>query len=120
MRLTKMREDGFYELKKEQEIYGEENGIRLVQIVGKYEDIEDELGVSLATLIKIFKASCSGQTVFVKYDSDGDYERVIYKVCLSDDYNGVILKTIKGGALLSDYKFKDYGKTWALTKEELE
>ena len=92
----------------------------IVEKLGQLEDIEEELGVSLAMFIKIFKASCSGQTVFVKHDSDGDYERTIYKVYLSNKYNGVLLSTIKGGALLTDYKLKDYGKTWALTKEELE
>ena len=41
MRLTEKKENGFYELKEGQEIYGEENGIRLVQIVGEYEDIDE-------------------------------------------------------------------------------
>ena len=41
MRVTKKRENScLYELKEGQEIYGEENGIRLAQIVGEYEDID--------------------------------------------------------------------------------
>ena len=35
MRITKKIENNFYVLTKENEIYGEENGIRLVQIVGE-------------------------------------------------------------------------------------
>lgn len=45
MRLTEKKENGFYELTKNNEIYGEENGIRLVQIVGQLEDIEEEFQI---------------------------------------------------------------------------
>ena len=54
MRLTEKKENGFYELKEGQEIYGEENGIRLVQIVGEYEDI-DESPEHLADVKKAFE-----------------------------------------------------------------
>lgn len=40
-RITNKRSDNLYELSEGQEIYGEENGVRLVQIVGKYEDIKE-------------------------------------------------------------------------------
>ena len=40
-RITSKRSGGLYELSEGQEIYGEENGVRLVQIVGKYEDIKE-------------------------------------------------------------------------------
>ena len=55
MRLTKIRNDGFYELKKGQEIYGEENGIRLVQIVGKYEDIEERYDINIVDFFKEYE-----------------------------------------------------------------
>ena len=40
MRITEKNGD-FYKLKKGNEIYGEEDGIRLVQIVGQHEDLEE-------------------------------------------------------------------------------
>lgn len=108
MRLTEKKENGFYELKKGQEIYGEENGIRLVQIVGEYEDIEEELGISLVTLFKALNRcytedSHKGTAMIINHEEIG----IKYQI---NDYswNSKICK------------IKDYGKTWALTKEELE
>ena len=40
-RITQRRPSGFYELKPGKEVYGWENGIRLVQLVGYYEDCEE-------------------------------------------------------------------------------
>lgn len=55
-RLTEKTPNGFYELTKGNEIYGEENGIRLVQIIGKYEDLEESLAkpfkLDLITLLR--------------------------------------------------------------------
>lgn len=45
MRITK-KDGKFYKLKQENEVYGWENGIRLVQIVGNFEDLEEEIGVN--------------------------------------------------------------------------
>ena len=108
MRLTEKKENGFYELKKSEEIYGEENGIRLVQIVGQYEDIEEELGIDLIKLIECIRN-----------------EKGIWK----KDFNGGLINTrcmltcYFGRWQIYDkeniYELKDYGKTWALTKEEL-
>ena len=53
MRLTKKLDNGFYHLKPENEIYGEENGIRLVQIVGHYEDLEEQIGCPLEVRLKV-------------------------------------------------------------------
>lgn len=46
----------FYKLKPEDEAYGWEDGIRLVQIVGKLEDLEEEIGCPLEVLVKIWKS----------------------------------------------------------------
>lgn len=54
MRITE-KDGEFYELKPEAEVYGWENGIRLVQIVGKYEDLKEELGCSLEEMIELIK-----------------------------------------------------------------
>ena len=45
----------FYKLKPENEAYGWEDGIRLVQIVGRLEDLEDEIGCPLNVLFKLAK-----------------------------------------------------------------
>ena len=110
MRITKQKENGFYELKKGQETYGEENGIRLVQIVGEYEDIEDEFGVNLITL---FKALNDG----VYFEKDKKHHIVALDLGSSGNYR--LSYEVIDGFFESVYT-KDYGKTWALTKEELE
>ncbi len=51
-RITEKKENGFYELTTGNEIYGEENGIRLVQIVGRLEDIMSEYGIETMTDLK--------------------------------------------------------------------
>ena len=109
MRITKKKENGFYELEAGKEIYGEENGIRLVHIVGVIEDIEDELGIDLITLQKALKDGI----YTIRSKGERRYP------CLT--YNNAV------GYILdfeyeqeAQYILSDYGKTWALTKEELE
>lgn len=109
MRLTKKKENGFYELEKGQEIYGEENGIRLVQIVGEYEDIEKELGIGLITLIK---AISNGVWVKTKNDISKHLTVALKKRHHTKEY-------LLFYRPYSHIYLKDYGKTWALTKEEL-
>lgn len=110
MRLTEKKENGFYRLKKGQEIYGEENGIRLVQIVGEYEDIKEELGIDLITLLKALKQG----SVYVKSGNEVDWDIPMsgFQIC-GDKTNGI---TLWSQVRLEP---KDYGKTWALTKKEL-
>lgn len=91
--------------------------------LGQLEDIEEEYGIDLVTLFKaleqgawfvdkrnknIFFAKC---TLCSKLD--GKFE------CTQEEmkFNGfIILEQLFG----LGYELKDYGKTWALTKEELE
>ena len=117
MRLTKKKENGFYELKKGQKIYGEENGIRLVQIVGEYEDTKEELNMNLnllPTLLKIKK----GDKIYV---IDG----TLVKAEVTDNslVNGKLMVFshygYKGITYTPVCYYSEYGKTWALTKEEL-
>lgn len=51
------QKDGeFYKLKPENEVYGWENGIRLVQIVGRYEDLMEKYNIeNIEELEKILK-----------------------------------------------------------------
>ena len=125
MRITKKRKNGFYELKAGAEIYGEENGIRLVQIVGQLEDINEKLGIGV---IPLLTALTKGYAFWKNDDDDFIYKvevRYITNCSLKvntwyyADYN-------KNGKKYSKVPFdgfligiEDYGKTWALTKEEL-
>ena len=72
--------------------------------LGELEDIEDELGIELVTLIK---ALANGM-----YTSDSN---LLTYPCLS--VKGKLLITVPS---FRTFELKDYGKTWALTKEELQ
>jgi len=103
MRLTKIRSDGQYLINEEVICNGNRVDNALKKL-GQLEDIEEELGIDLITLFKALKKGF--------YSKDGEYHHFSNLFFDSeeiyDGYNNV------------DYYFKDYGKTWALTKEELE
>ena len=105
-RITKKKESGFYELTEGNEIYGEENGIRLVQVVGQLEDIKEELGISIVTLFTAMKEG------FWSNEEDGvGYDNYHHPSNLYID-----LDEIYDGYLQKSYSLKDYGVTWSLTK----
>ena len=96
-----------------------ENSNACVDRLGKLEDSEEELGIDLITFLNIDKQLNTKKEIWFKiedeidasYRDEGDYYIVDFKhkafvkmVCEPIDY----------------FYFKDYGKTWALTKEELE
>ena len=88
--------------------------------LSQLEDIEVELGIDLITLFK-------ARNGFYAYDEE--YDKVIF---YEDDLWINIESEMLGGSKLikkegnvyfvshSQCDFQDYGKTWALTKEELE
>ena len=80
------------------------------------EDIEEEIGIDLITLFKALKNGCFAKETF---DYMGrkqtqiiftEYTQFYY----ADDLNAYLIHI-----RTRDYYLKDYGKTWALTKEEL-
>lgn len=75
--------------------------------LGKLEDLEEELGIDLVTL---FKALKNGIWI---YDDGNPY--FTSRIKLSWHLDAIYCDTSDIYVLL-----KDYGKTWALTKEELE
>lgn len=80
----------------------------ICQKLGRLEDIEEEIGIDLITLFKALKdgiwhITSNGKVI--------GYLNVKWNWCIGRDY----FKTKYG-----NFYFKDYGKTWALTKEELE
>ena len=106
MRLTKKREDGQY-LKATKSID------ECMNKLGQLEDIEEELGIDLITL---FKAS-KGVVVYNESKT-----AIQIDVIPTIDVFGKRL-IVSTGDILKPYKtlyFKDIGKTWSLTKEELE
>ena len=77
--------------------------------LGQLEDIEEELGIDLITLYKLFKA----KKVF-SFSNCGVWE-------VSNDGINLYSKTISiwNGNCKSEYPLSEYGKSFALTKEEL-
>lgn len=125
-RLTQKREDGFYELKESQELYGKEDVSRLVQVIGKYEDTEEnlwwEFGCDKTAVFKALTEGCWIMTGYKKVEHvlpseirlgikyAGTINQVWSYMCLYIELNGKPY-SIKTG---------DHGIKWALTKEELE
>ena len=85
--------------------------------LGRHEDIEDKLDIDLITL---FKALENGVYVkpwnSIKFDEDVS----VVSVYTQNPGEKANKKLVLFDSLQNDYAFKDYGKTWALTKEELE
>ena len=100
MRLTRKREDGKY-LKT----------IKSIDVcmnkLGQLEDIEEELGIDLITLFKALKNGC-----YVKPWTEIKHS---YEIRTGSDNIHLFLLDEND----NHYSLKDYGKTWALTKEEL-
>lgn len=110
-RLTKKNSKGFYEPKLSRKPGMTEtlNGLgACVQKLGELEDIEEELGIDLPTLFKAIKFPIYVKEEGITYWCSNRLMSVLtayYAIVIGKD---TFLKT------------KDYGKTWALTKEELE
>lgn len=92
------------------------------QKLGKLEDIEEELGIDLSILIKAFKLGAYFMSpyrgeikYFVRLWLWADLRKKRFDI--RKEYFAKSYDYCTGGAL---FLFKDYGKTWALTKEELE
>ena len=107
IRITEKKENDFYELTKGNEIYGEENGIRLVQIVGALEDFGEKIDTDWTNVLNaiacgFYKLNRVGNIVYVNPMPKVDFKN---KCFMTSSYYRLY--------------FKDYGKTWALTKEEL-
>lgn len=83
--------------------------------LGKIEDLEKELGIDLVTLFKALKNG-----VYCK-DEYGGEEKEFHDVRgIEENGLSVISNICKYPECDWTEYFKDYGKTWALTKEELE
>ena len=116
MRLTK--ESGCFDETTIYTIISEPNRIffkmnECVQKLGQLEDIEEELGIDLITFFKYLSAK---EVFFIN-----DFNKIQRAVVRSIIKNGLIVfeKAFSWGECDFTLYFNDYGKTWALTKEEL-
>lgn len=80
-----------------------------------YKDIENKLGIDLVTL---FKALDKKQRIFVLNEYDMRVVELPVRYASRKLVDGEIFINVSG--CFANFKIKDYGKWWALTKEELE
>ena len=85
--------------------------------LGQLEDIEDELGIDLITLFKVWNAVLKQEYLWTKYNNELDATNDIE---IGDEDNGLFFIYFywENGKHLT-FCLNEYGKTWALTKEEL-
>ena len=105
-----------YQLIDEKENLSANEGIKKIQVLGtnklgKLEDIEEELGIDLITLFKALKQ------MFVFHKENVKIELIGIHFKSNELYLFGFVEDTVHAVYLS---LKDYGKTWALTKEELE
>ena len=84
----------------------------------EYKKIEDELGIDLITLFKALKNGI--WVIFCKGwepEKETSIELNIIEKSLSHHWSFLDMNGYDSGT--TNYYFKDYGKTWALTREEL-
>ena len=88
---------------------------KIYRKLSQLEDIEKELDIELTILFELYNKMSKQKFIYVKI---GNEIR-----CEYNDYFVVDFKNKEFAAvyyeLVDFYGFKDYGKTWALTKEEL-
>lgn len=90
-----------------------------LQKLGRLEDIEDELGIGLDVFHKLMKMDyCGDQNIL--YVKDGN--KIVEVGILELDYCKKKIFFYKDKNYNDDYVygFRQYGETWALTKEELQ
>lgn len=84
------------------------------------EDIEEELGIDLITLFNVLKSHeviCKHERGIVYHETTLE-KHIISGLAFDDEYYGLWVFDKFGDEIF--YYTKDYGKTWALTKEDLE
>ena len=86
------------------------------------EDIEEELGIDLITLFKaLINGIWTNQEQCYGDEKQGKIRFFQVRLLLEENAVGCIHNSMwKGKEVIRTLYFKDYGKTWALTKEELE
>ena len=97
--------------------YGRISDDMIFNKLGKLEDIEEELGIDLIKAIELCKQVNIKKVVYTK-DEWGYYPIKFIDELDIELFSHRLYKNARGICLSLD--LYDYGKTWALTKEELE
>lgn len=90
-----------------------DNQNKAIQKLGQLEDIEEKLGIDLITLFKAFNGICY---------KDNEIKFACH-LLLTDNWSFIVLDdwiTYQKTNFYPSLELNEYGKTWALTKEELE
>ena len=102
---------------KEIKYISNENDQMCVDKLGTLEDIEEEIGVDLIKAIELCKQVNSKKVIYIK-DEWGTYPIKILDNLDVELFNHRLYSNSRGIYVSLD--LFNYGKTWALTKEELE
>ena len=115
-RLTMKIRDGFYTA------HNINSTDDLKYKLGKYEDIEEELGIDLITLFKALKDGVwTNQEQYYGDEEQGKIRFFKVRLLLEEKAIGCIHNSMwKGEKVIRTLYFKDYRKTWSLDKKELE
>ena len=111
-----------YQLIDEKENLSANEGIKKIQVLGtnklgKLEDIEEELGIDLIKASELCKQVNSKKVVYTKERWGIDTIKILDELDI-ELFSHRLYKNF-GGVYVS-LDLYEYGKTWALTKEELE
>ena len=111
-----------YQLIDEKENLSANEGIKKIQVLGtnklgKLEDIEEELGIDLIEAVELCKKVNSKKVVYTKERWGIDTIKILDELDI-ELFSHRLYKNF-GGVYVS-LDLYEYGKTWALTKEELE
>ena len=111
-----------YQLIDEKENLDANEGIKKIPVLatnklGRLEDIEEELGINLIKAVELCKQVNNKKVVYTKERWGVDTIKILDELDI-ELFSHRLYKNV-GGVYVSLDLF-DYGKTWALTKEELE
>ena len=111
-----------YQLIDEKENLDANEGIKKIPVLatnklGRLEDIEEELGIDLIKAIELCKKANKQKVVYTKERWGIDTIKIIDELDI-ELFSHRLYKTF--GGIYVSLDLYEYGKTWALTKEELE
>ena len=104
---------------KEIKYISNESDQMCVDKLGKLEDIEEQLGIDLITLFNIDQQLNTKKEMWIKNWDDEIEENFRFSSYYIIDLTHKAFVKMECEPIDYFY-FKDYGKTWAVTKEELE
>ena len=98
-------------------VYDFEKQIEVFDKLGQLEDIEEELGIDLIILKNLIFKGC-----YIRVKEKNNIKKVSFEHINIPHLQLLRYKSYKlfNVSRYGNYYFQDYGKTWALTKGELE